>query len=208
MAATLSLRQALSQAAQLAAKGSFWDGPPGPGRLGPWSTLILGGQVFPGADGPDDPRACAVRLKGAVRYRIDSQKVKGGSGHKLVTEGYDPTQLTAEVRMWRNEQWLAFIAFLPFINPKVQGNLRRSFSAEHPYLAAYGISSVYINEIHMPEEGEHRMIRVVRLNLWEVFDLKTEGSGGGAKTVQQADSSEAVADEFQDLESTKYEETP
>ena len=95
MAATLSLRQALSQAAQLAAKGSFWDGPPGPGRLGPWSTLILGGQVFPGADGPDDPRACAVRLKGAVRYRIDSQKVKGGSGHKLVTEGYDPTQLTA-----------------------------------------------------------------------------------------------------------------
>lgn len=207
--AELPLREALLASLRLAGNGSFWAGDPGSAALGTWSTLIMDGQVFPGADGPDDRRACAVRLRGGVRYRIDSQKVKGQSGHKLVSEGYEPTQITAEVRIWRPEQWLAFVQYLPFINPKVQGNQRRARGVEHPFLSAYGISTVYVNEIHLPEEAEHRFIRTVRMNLWEVFDIRT-GAGDGAKTVKPTDGdySGGVRQEFRGVEGPEYEAAP
>lgn len=207
--AELPLREALLANLKLAGTGSFWAGRRGSRDLGPWSTLILDGQVFPGADSATDPRACAVRLRGGVRYRIDSQKVKGQSGHKLVSEGYEPTQISAEVRIWRPEQWLAFVSYLPYINPKVQGNQRRARSAEHPFLSAYGISSVYINEIHLPEEGEHRFLRTVKLNLWEVFDIRS-GDADKAKTVKPTDGdyNGAVREEFRGVEGPEYEAAP
>lgn len=222
----------------------FWAGGGGwEGRLGPWSTLILDGLVFPGVISYDEPGACAVEIKGEVRYRIDSKKVKGHDGHKLTAEGYEPTKCVALVRMWRREQWDAFQAYLPTISPKiprqrqkvvngkpqvqtvtkkllglpsapivtnadgstyryptgattpVMESYRPSFEASHPWLAAYGIGRVYINEISFPEEADGRMVRVVKMSLWEVFEVKTSGKGSTSNTVK-ATGGPGVVDPF------------
>ena len=60
---------------------------------------------------------------------------------------------------------------------------RPAFAAEHPWLNDYGIGKVYINEISFPSDGDGRMIRVVKMSLWEVFDIKK----GGGSVVKQSD---------------------
>lgn len=195
------------------------------GKLGPWNTLRIDAQVFPGCSDYGDPGACPVEISGMVKYKIDSQKAHGHDGHKLVANGYEPTQCTAMIRIYTPAQWQAFIRYLPKINPKVPRtrpkvdskgkpvmtqatatvgvlaadapfttvvaagagprvvnvgapvqvieSYRPSYTAEHPWLAMYGITRVYINEITFPEESDgSRMIRAVKMTMWEVWDIK------------------------------------
>lgn len=217
----------------------FWAGDgSAEGRLGPWSTLLLDGLVFPGVTSAEDPGACPVDIdEGEVRYRIDPQKMRGHDGHRLVVEGYEPTPIPAKVRIYTEAQWQAFKAYLPQISPKiprtrqkvdakgkpvtrqptktittntplaiaapvqaplldtagieqtttikvgkpvpVMESYRPSFTASHPVLDAYGIVKVYINIITFPREGDGRLIRVVKLNLWEIWDIKKPSDATG-----------------------------
>lgn len=209
----------------------FWSGGGQfEGKLGPWSTLLLEGKIFPGADSYDDPRACPVEVMGELKYRIDSQKIKGHDGHRLVADGYEPTKCTARVRIYTAAQWAAFQAYLPTISPKiprtrqkldakgkpvtraqtkalvdargkpvivndngstyqyqtgkqvpVMESYRPSFSVSHPFLMAYGITRVYINEITLPKDGDGRMVRVVEMSMWEVWEVKKASSANVVK---------------------------
>lgn len=171
--------------AQQERQDGAWWGRPGntyEGKLGPWNTLVLDGKVFPGADDYNDPRACSVRLSGRVRYRLDIQRAKKG-GHKIVVEGYQPEPLTFVAKFWRAEQWAAFEALMPDINPKLKSNKRRAYSASCAVLNTYKIDQIYLNDIEFPQDGEHRMIQVVRLHGMEVFDIQ----GAAPKKVAQTD---------------------
>lgn len=163
---------------------AFWaGGGSSEGKKGPWAVLRINDKVFPGVSSEDDPGACVVQLQGGVRYRIDSQKVKGKSGHRLVSEAYEPTVVHAMVRVYNAAQWAAYRAYFPTINPKLKTNYRKAYRASHPYLDLYSISSVYINEATFPTEADGRMVREVRLSLMEVFDLRNDG----AKAVKPTD---------------------
>lgn len=162
--------------------GAFWSGGgDDEGRLGLWAVMRLADQYFPGRDSLDDPGVCPVEISGEVRYRIDSQKPKGKSGHRLVVEGYEPTKCSAKVLIYTEAQWAAYVAYFPTINPKLQENRRRAFTAEHPFLAAYGIREVFINEATFPTPSHSRFVREVRLSLWEVWDVRGSGEGSVPK---------------------------
>ena len=168
-----------------AAAAAFWGGGGDwEGKIGPWAALKLDDLWFPGVGDLGSPGVCPVRIAGEVKYRIDSQKPKGKSGHKLVTEGYEPTKCVGEVRIYTAEQWAAFRAYLPEINPKLRSNNGRAYRARHPYLQAYDLSNVYINEITFPDEHDGRMVRMVKLSLWEVFGVQDLSA---SKTVKSTD---------------------
>lgn len=173
-----NLRNALGTAADTAA---FWGGGgPREGKLGPWSTLRLDGDIFPGVKTWDDPGACPVEIdSGELQYRIDVQRIKKADGHRLVVDGYQPTPFTAKVKIYTPAQWAAFKAYLSKISPKLQPQRLRSFLADHPILTAYGINSVYINRVTFPKDAESRMIKEIGLTMWEMFDIKE----GGGKTI-------------------------
>lgn len=187
--------------AELERQDGAWWGRPGPtydGKLGPWNTLKLNGKVFPGADDTNDPRACAVRVHGRVRFKTDIQRSMS-SGQKIMSIGYHPEPITLVAKFWRQEQWVAFKSLLPTIHPKMETlrlegrrqtsaalekvetkqekedrDKRRSYFVEHPVLNAYQINQIYIEDIEMPEDGEHRMIQTVRIQVLEVFDIKKD----------------------------------
>ncbi len=171
-----------------AASGDEWwaGGGQREGKLGPWSTLLLDGLVFPAVlRGYDDPGACGMLPpKGNLRYRVDSQKVRGQSGHKLNVEAYEPARLVLTFRLWRAEQWAAFRAFLPQISPRNKNTKAapRRFRVSHPVLAVYGISEVFIHDIALPSEADSRFVQEITMEVIEVWDLKDTGT----KTVKQA----------------------
>lgn len=169
--------------------GGFWaGGGVHEGRLGPWSTLLCDGQVFPGASGYNDLRAVALMsIDGNLRFRIDSQKVRGRSGHKLNVEAYEPTPIRFTVRLWRAQQWAAFQAYLPQVSPKLQANTREKlaklhrYRLQHPVLSAYGLSEFFLHDVALPKDADGRMVKDVTFEALEAWDLKPTG----VKTVKQ-----------------------
>lgn len=175
---------ALAQAAALR-KSAWWGGGgQSEGKLGPWSTIALAGQTFPGVPGPESPGAISVRVEGpGVGYSIDRQKEKAGDGHVLHVEGYQAKPFTLACRLHRAEQWEAFRAYMSVINPKLKENYRKAFAVSgHPVLSTYGIASIYIEEVAFPAEQE-RLVEVIRMTVCEVFGR----SGKGSKKVAETD---------------------
>lgn len=189
------------------AAAAFWGGGGEfEGRLGPWSVLILDEQVFPGVNGWDQPGACPVTISGPVGYRIDDQKVRGKDGHKLVVTAYEAAKLTATVKIYTSVQWEAFCAYLPRINPKIKENERRAFRVSHPDLRAFQINQVYINQITLPEEHDGRMVKVVKMTLWEVFDLRAKSSTAKPKQTDPAAGRVKVDQPFQNVDGQVFVE--
>lgn len=188
----LGLLQALASQRNLREGGAFWGGGgPYEGSLGPWSTLVIDGKIFPGADSYRDGSAgdlgggfaaCAVEIdEGAIKYRRDNQRAQGKRGSKKVVHGYEPAQFTAKALIYTEAQWIAFQAYLPTIHPKNKPDKLHVYKVQHPVLQAYSISQVHIHEVSFPRDGADRMIKVVTLHFEEVYDLK-----GSAKTLKQA----------------------
>lgn len=168
---------------------AFWaGGGSSEGKKGPWAVLRINDKVFPGVASENDPGACTVQIQGGVRYRIDSQKVKGKSGHKLVSEAYEPTPVYGLVRIYNEAQWAAYRAYFSTINPKLKANYRKAYRASHPVLDLYSVTTVYINEATFPADADGRMVREVRLTMTEVFELRNDG----AKSVKPTDSAAAL----------------
>ncbi len=175
------------------------------GKLSVWNTVKLDGKVFPGFDDIDSRSACIVIPSAKVRYAVDRQRVKGLTkeenkalarkeaqgveSHRIVSEGYMPGPVTMKVLIWRPDQWSALLGYLPKINPKVQANKLRPFFIDHPFLAALGITQIFINEISTPEEtGTHNLF-TFEIGGFEVFDStrSTEAKAIKAKDTAPAD---------------------
>lgn len=94
------------------------------GQLGPFNTLGLDDELFPGVPGLDnykDPRVCPVEIDGTIASKFHDAKAHGNSGHKRTYQGYDSKkQFTVEVKIYRAEQWTAFLAWLQKYGPKAQ----------------------------------------------------------------------------------------
>jgi len=151
----------------------FWYGDPAhEGQLGPWNTLRSDGPlgpIFPGAKDYTDPKACGVRVRGKVAYRVDHPKIKKSDGHRLVIEGYQPDALEIEVWIWTPAQYAAYLAVLPLISPKLNPVLRRAHRISHADLAPLGLSEVYFTEVPTLEDGHVWGLRVLKLKAIEVF---------------------------------------
>jgi len=185
MAALQDILKALNEQLAQRDSGAFWTGMRQ--QLTVWSTLRMGEKVFPGADSPEDPRACAVRLSGTgFEYRTDKQRAFGRSGKKSVSVGYHPGIISVEVRVWRPQQFIALASYLPLIHPKVQADKRTAWAVEHPFLSMYGIANVFVNKCSLPEPGDHRMLCVLRMELEEIFDIRDDSP----KVLKQAGTGE------------------
>lgn len=183
-----------AQIGDLSDDGEFWaGGGPSEGKIGVWAVIKIGGLWFPGQTSIGSPGVIPVVIEGMeLEYRIDSQRVKGKGGHKLVVDGYKPTPFTVRGRITTAVQWRAYKFYLPKISPKLHENLQRAYDIEHPTASAYGIRSVFINKMTAPEEADGRMVRDVKLTMWEVFGLTGKGNG---KTVAQTDAVPGVIKE-------------
>lgn len=156
------------------------------GKLSVWNTVRLDGKVFPGVQDIDSRAACICIPSGRVRYAIDRQRAKGTTkaeskliaraeaagveSHRIVSEGYMPDRVTLKVLIWRPDQWSQLQTYLPTINPKIASNKLKPFYIDHPFLAALGITQIFISEISTPEETGTYGLYQFEIVGHEVFD--------------------------------------
>lgn len=164
------------------------------GQLTVWNTILLGGKVFPGVASREDAGACiCIPTSARARYGIDRQKVqtetpaerkarvakKGPEPppvHRLISEGYTPGPVALKVGMWRREQYDAYRAYLPTINPRLKENLLRALPIDHPDLTDLGITSIFINDVPIPEWDSTWGLRWVEIGAHEIFDPSPKSS--------------------------------
>lgn len=96
----------------------FWTEPEDrDGKLNVWSTCKIDGLWFPGKSDIDDPGVCKAFPRS--RRVLDREKLKshGRSTTRLLYHGYLAADVEIEVEIWTIEQYRAYLAFLPKIDP-------------------------------------------------------------------------------------------
>lgn len=147
------------------------------GLLGPWSTLELGGKVFPGVNGYQDLGACPVFIEGSIRFEIDKIKEKGKAGHRLVADGYKPGPIRCEIWIWTREQYRAYRQYaFEVLMPKIKAKKQEAMSCDHPDLQPFGIHNVIMVGLSTPKAGNEPGLRIVTMELMEVYQGLTDST--------------------------------
>lgn len=102
-----------------------------------WNFCWLGPHFLPGI----------VKVRSRKARDIDKHKVKGDDGNYLEDEGYAGGQVTIELTLTTEEQWLEYQRILPFIDPEQLGGQKSPLSIVHPEPNAKGIHTVYVTSI-------------------------------------------------------------
>lgn len=99
-----------------------------------WDYLTLGQFTFAGT----------VRIQGeGPKLSVDKRKRKGANGSKLVTNGYDTSELKLVLRVWTKEHLEDYSALVSEVHPKRTG---KPFALDvyHPTLALAKIDKVLV----------------------------------------------------------------
>lgn len=103
-----------------------------------WNFVWLGDSLLPGI-------AEVTSDKGRA---IDKHKSKGVDGNYLEDEGYEGGTVTIRLRIINDEQWQAYQAMLPSIDPEQIGGLKQPLAILHPEPNSKGINTVYVTRIN------------------------------------------------------------
>ena len=106
-----------------------------------YDTCQLGGDILPGL----------VQVTGANGRKLDVKQSKGVDGATITDNGSEPEEINLVLTMWTRDQWKAFQAIVPKINPSnVKGKMVPK-DIVHPVLNLFSIRRVYITKIVLPQ---------------------------------------------------------
>lgn len=180
---------------EISASIPFWSGDVGgiidPDSLSVWNTYRQDGHYFP------DPTAPFIvkSIRGSVGFDIDRRKRKNRSGKKKTGTGAKSPQWTVSFIFWTPEQYRAWRAILPQINPKLAANRIKSRRVYHPFLDDYEITQGTIYHLDIPQ-WDDKLIAEVTLYYEEVDDSDVDQKKSLKKTSDPNDALVAIDQDF------------
>jgi len=150
----------------------FWGGENGGGavmyieEMNEWNTVRLGDTLFPSNEAP----LLLTGLTAPVAYKVDKRKRKNKNGNRKVVQGYKPAEITLTFLMWTDEQYRAWRAALPSINPKYNADKRVPHKIYYPDLDDLDIHFIYIDTIEPPQWSSEWGMRSVVIKGEEVYE--------------------------------------
>lgn len=149
----------------------------------PWDIVILGGSYLPGI----------CRVDGLPTLAVDKKKAGGVDGATITVNGYLPGPIDIVCTMWTGPQWDHFQVISPRIWRKPnKGKTKASelaISVSHPALDLWGISSVVVLGVSVPQDGPIVGSKVVKIKCIEfvpVTGQRTQTAKGVRVNVQIA----------------------
>lgn len=138
--------------------GSFGYGEGDTFMKNPWDVVNLNGKPLPGL--------CKVKAIG--KLTIDRKKPPGADGLTITSQGYDPGNVDIEILLWTWAQWKEMVqaAVTLWARPRRGGQIK-ALDISHPALSLWGIRSVVIEGVSIPEPGSIPQSMVVRLKAVE-----------------------------------------
>lgn len=106
-----------------------------------WNTLFVDGQPLPGT----------ATIDCALTRDLDVKKVKGQNGANYEDQGSGPVDISIELLFRTQDEWDVFQSVLPAIQPRRADAARSPLRVEHPTLALFGVSLIYVKSIGSPK---------------------------------------------------------
>ena len=124
----------------------------------PWDIVFLNGQPMPGL--------CKIKAEPVVHF--DKKKPGGVDGLTITAQGYIPGAVQIEVLLWTEEQWEFFQAISDTIwtKPK-RGGVIKAIDLSAPGTDLWGIKSIVVEGVSVPEEGPVPQSRIIRIKAVE-----------------------------------------
>ena len=174
----------------------FWSGDVGgviePDSLTPWNTFRIDGRYFPS---PDAPFLIKSMPMGEVGFEIDRRTRKNRSGQKKTSTGANSPKWSVSFIWWTPEQYRAWQAILPQINPKLAANQIKTRQVYHPFLDDYEITQAIIYKMAIPQIQDN-LIAEVTLYFEEVGAPDTDAKKVLKTTTNPNDSAVAIDKDF------------
>lgn len=126
--------------------------------LSSWDVVTLGGETLPGR--------CVLR--GQFARKIDVKQAPGRDGSTLTDLGYEPARIELTIWLWTEEHWEAFERLVPRIRPRPGKGMGEALDVSHPATSLYGIKSVYVERMGLPQDGAVKGVKEVSVGLIEV----------------------------------------
>lgn len=129
----------------------FWNGDVGgviePEQITPWNTIKLDGSIVASDTAP----LFLKSISGSVGFEIDRRTRKNRSGQKKTATGANSPKWTMQFIWWTKEQYDAWQAYLPQINPHLAANRLKTRRIEHPFLSDYEITQCVVYKMDIPQ---------------------------------------------------------
>ena len=137
-----------------------------------WNFCWLGGKLLPGV----------VEVTSDKARKVDKQTPKGTDGNFLADEGYAGGTVQIRITMINDEQWQAYQALLPSIDPEQVGGLKRPLEIVHPEPNSKGIKTIFVEKISgSPPTSKSGKVETLDCQQWfpEVKKAKTSKTAKG-----------------------------
>ena len=134
----------------------FGDGPTYSDNI--WDTVFFNGKKLPGV--------CKVKALPTIRF--DKKKPGGADGIALTSQGYLPGPVEIEVLLYTADQWSVFqgLASDIWVKP-IRGGKARPIDISHPGTDLWGIKSIVIEGVSVPEQGPVPQSMVIKIKGFE-----------------------------------------
>lgn len=124
----------------------------------PWDTVLFNGKKLPGV----------CRVKALPTLRFDKKKPGGSDGLTLTSQGYLPGPVEIEVTLYTADQWTIFQALASEIwNKPTRGGKAKPIDISHPGTDLWGIKSIVIEGVSVPESGPAPQSMVIKIKGFE-----------------------------------------
>lgn len=104
----------------------------------PWHTVVLGGETLPGI--------WTAQMTNGIARQIEVKKPRGNDGQEITDQGMVGPEVVLEGSLL-SEEWDAWVALVPKINPRKPGGIKSPQSVVHPLLNAHGIDKIYVHTL-------------------------------------------------------------
>lgn len=156
----------------------------------PWDVCALGGWALPGI----------ARVQVKSRKRFDVKKSKGVGGATLTFTGYDPSDVTIELRVWTPAHLNTLNSLIPQIVKQKLGGIggaaaiasRLAVDINHPATTLVGIHSVVVEGLSSLEPSEQRGVMKMQIHCLEYIPPSKADVTGTAKGSQNLTGATAI----------------
>lgn len=140
------------------------DGSASNSSFSPWDVCALAGLALPGV--------AKVLVK--AKKRFDVKKSKGKNGATLTFTGYDPSELSIELRVWTPVHLNALASVMPMLKQKATTTggaqataAQLAMDINHPTTTLLGIHSVLIESVSGLEPADQKGVMRMQIRCLE-----------------------------------------